>query len=193
MRSRMKNIASVFHGALEKVAQGIHKRPSAKKCAWPLTFDTKNWRPVIFLLWPIHKNSEVVKHKNICVQPLLELLNSKFKSSKTCWVQVSLHLAPNGASKFQAWKLHHICSIGFLCLAPFGAFKLQVWKLHTFQAQMFLCSALLELLSSNFKSSTKSRTQKNVLNPFVSFQALSSKAPTFANHNGFCIGASLSF
>jgi hypothetical protein len=44
MRGQGTKFALAFHGAPKHVAQGIHERPSVKKCTWPPTFDTESWR-----------------------------------------------------------------------------------------------------------------------------------------------------
>jgi hypothetical protein len=79
-----KKLLRPFMELSSKLLGRIHKRLSVKKFVRPLTFNIESWKLSAFLPWPIHKNSEKAKHKFFCIQPLLELPSSKFKSFGTC-------------------------------------------------------------------------------------------------------------
>lgn len=102
MKGWRTKFALASHGAPKLVAWRIHERPNVKKCVQPSTFNIESWRPsAFFFVWPLLNTSKNGRMKTNLLQPLLELLNFNFESSKTCWVQIILRLISN----FQCQRL----------------------------------------------------------------------------------------
>jgi hypothetical protein len=118
-----KKIAPTFHGVPKQIALGIHERSSTKKMRLASNFWCQKLEAErIFCVQMILKNFEKAKHKFSCVQPLLEFMNSKLESSKTCQTQINLHLAPVVAFELQVQNFHNMSNVNKFVFGPYWNF-----------------------------------------------------------------------